>query len=65
MDVILYKGMAKRSNSTLRPTTAYDVFNCNLLERTSILEPVLCLDLSLVDPVSNSEYTYAEIPLWK
>ena len=59
MIITLYD-FSKKDNSTARPDSIGDDFNCYLKDGTSVTNPVIVLDLQ--DKTSFTKYTYAYIP---
>lgn len=59
MNIYLYK-LAKRVNSTKRPTGSGTLFNCDLKQPTSMMSPEILINLD--DMTSIPDFNYAYIP---
>lgn len=58
--IYFWRGLTKKNNSTLTPTTGRTEFQCIVKDGTGILNPVIQLDLGLAaDP---SQFNYCQIP---
>ena len=64
MNITLYLSFEKKANSTKIPTsgTVSTVFDCMLLDDTSIVSPVIRIEKPELDRIEVYKYTYAYIP---
>lgn len=62
MIVNFYSGFAKKRNSTARPTGTATPLTMQLKKDTSVLNPVLEINVSSLSPFNPMKFTYAVIP---
>ena len=62
MIVNFYSGFAKKRNSTARPTGTATPLNMQLKKDTSVLNPILEINVSSLSPFNPMKFTYAVIP---